>query len=74
MIDRYPLTVAQLRQAREDLAAMKERAEEIFQLMAAGYGPSDRKTVRAGELNAAIQRLQWELERGTSSGADGTTA
>ena len=73
MMDRYPLTVAQLRQAREDLAAMRERAEEISKLMMAGYGPSDRKAVRADELNAAIQRLQWELERGTAN-ADVTTA
>ena len=52
---------------------MKERAEEIAQLMTAGYGPSDRKAVRADELNAAIQRLQWELERGTANAAEATT-
>jgi hypothetical protein len=74
MQDRYPLTVAQLRQAKEDLAAMKERAAEISQLMAAGYGVSDQKAIRADELNAAIQRLQWELERSAGNRADATSA
>jgi hypothetical protein len=74
MQDRYPLTVAQLRQAKEDLAAMKERAEEISQLLAAGYGPADQKAIRADELNAAIQRLQWELERNAGNAAEATTA
>lgn len=53
---------------------MKERAEEIARLMAAGYGASDPKAIRAGELNAAIQRLQWELERSAGSIADATSA
>ena len=50
---------------------MKERAEELSQLMTAGYGGSDPKAIRADELNAAIQRLQSELERsaGNSVGA-----
>jgi hypothetical protein len=73
MQDRYPLTISQLRQAREELAAMKQRAEEISQLMTAGYGDSDPRAIRAGELNAAIQRLQWELDRSGGT-ADSTTA
>ena len=48
---------------------MKDRAEEIAKLMAAGYGVSDPRAVRAGELNAAIQRLQWELERSSANSA-----
>jgi len=74
MLDRYPLTVSQLRQAKEELAAMKQRAEEISQLMTAGYGDSDSRAIRAGELNAAIQRLQWELDRSGGNSADSTTA
>jgi hypothetical protein len=73
MQDRYPLTISQLRQAREELAAMKQRAEEISQLMTAGYGDSDPRAIRAGELNAAIQRLQWGLDRSGGT-ADSTTA
>ena len=74
MQDSYPLTIAQLRQAKEDLSAMKEQAEQISRLMAAGYGASDPKAVRADELNSAIQRLQWELERSAGTSADATTA
>lgn len=74
MEDRYPLTVAQLRQTREELAGMQERAGEIARLMTAGYGASDPKAIRAGELNSAIQRLQWELERSAGGSADSTTA
>ena len=74
MQDRYPLTVAQLRQAKEELSAMQERSEEIARLMAAGYGASDPKAIRAGELNSAIQRLRWELERSAANNADATTA
>ena len=74
MQDRYPLTIAQLRQAKEDLAEMQERAEEIARVMAAGYGASDPKSVRAGELSSAIQRLQWELERSADNNADASHA
>ena len=74
MQNRYPLTIAQLRQAKEELAAMQKQAEEISQLLAAGYGASDPKAIRAGELNAAIQRLQWELERSAGSSADATSS
>jgi hypothetical protein len=74
MQDRYPLTVAQLRQTNEDLAAMQARAEEISRLMAAGYGASDPKAIRAGELHSAIQRLQWELERSAGNSATEATS
>ena len=53
---------------------MQERAEEISRLMSAGYGVSDPKAIRAGELNSAIQRLQWELERSAGNIAEATTA
>ena len=53
---------------------MKEQAEEISQLMVAGYGASDPKAIRAGELKAAIQRLQWELERSTGDSAYATSS
>ncbi|MEO8594349.1 MAG: hypothetical protein ABI759_13615 [Candidatus Solibacter sp.] len=70
MPERYPLTIAQLRQTKEDLAAMKDQADEISRMLSAGYGDADPKSIRAGELNSAIQRLIWELERsGISAGA-----
>ena len=74
MPDRYPLTIAQIRQTKEDLEAMKEQAEEISRLIAAGYGDADPKAIRAGELNSAIQRLIWELERSGVGSADATNA
>ena len=74
MPDQYPLTIAQLRQAKEDLTAMQERAEEISRLMTAAYGSSDSRAIRAGEVNAAIQRMQWELERNAAASADATSA
>ena len=74
MPDRYPLTIAQLRQTKEDLVAMKEQAEEISRLIAAGYGDADPKAIRAGELNSAIQRLIWELDRSGSGSADASIA
>jgi len=42
---------------------MKERAEEIAHLMEAGFGRGHQKSIRAGEMNAAVERLQWEFER-----------
>jgi hypothetical protein len=67
MPDRYPLTIDQVRQVKNDLDGMRARAEEISQLMQAGYGDADRKFIRAEEVNAAIQRLQWELERNSAT-------
>jgi hypothetical protein len=63
MTERYLPTIDQIRQAKLDLAEMKERAEEISRFTSAGYGESDRRTVRAQELVAALQRLIWEIER-----------
>ena len=53
---------------------MKDRAEEISKLMVAGYGISDARAIRAGELNAAIQRLQWELDRSDRDSSEAATA
>jgi hypothetical protein len=63
MAERYPLTVEQMRQTNRDVAAMTEHAEEIAQLLLAGYGEHDRRTIRAQEVHAALVRLQTELGR-----------
>ena len=63
MPEHYPLTNEQLQQIKRDLAEMKARAEEIAHLMEAGFGQEHQKSIRAGEVNAAVQRLQWEFER-----------
>jgi hypothetical protein len=49
----------------EGLRAMKEQAEATYRLISAAYGDADPKAIRAGEVSAAIQRLIWELERGS---------
>ena len=63
MPSRYPLTIEQLREINRDLADMKVRAEEMLNLMGAACGEADQRAVRAQELAAAIQRLQWAIER-----------
>lgn len=63
MDKRYPPTIDQIRQAKQDLAEMKERSEAIAGFMSAGYGPDDPRAIRAQEVAAAFQRLLWEIER-----------
>jgi hypothetical protein len=63
MADRYPLTIEQVRQTIQDVAAIAAQAGEIAQLMCACYGESDQRTIRAQEAHAAIQRLQIEMGR-----------
>ena len=73
MPERYPLTIAQLRQTREDLVTMKDQAEILSRLISAGYGETDPKAIRAGEVSSAIQRLIWEFDRDSES-SDVTSA
>ncbi len=51
---------------------MRVRAEEISHLMKAGCGESDPRTLRAEELSAAVQRLQWAMERASKGETPGT--
>ena len=69
MADRYPLTIEQLRQTREDLATITEQAEQIAGLMLACHGESDQRTIRAQEAHAALVRLQMEMGREHAKGA-----
>ena len=64
---RYPLTLDQVRQANADICEIAQRAEELAQLLCAGYGECDSRAVRAQEAHAAIQRLQWEMDRQRSA-------
>ena len=63
MFSKHPLTLEQGRQMGRDLDEMKIRAEEMAQLASGGFGPKDQRTIRAEELVAAIQRMQWAIER-----------
>jgi hypothetical protein len=48
---------------KHDLEEMKVRSDEMASLLAAGLGDEDQRTLRAQEVSAAIQRLQWAMER-----------
>ena len=63
MPDHEPLSIRQLQQVQEDVAELTGRAEKITKYMLAAYGPEDPRAVRAQEVSAAIQRLQWATER-----------
>jgi hypothetical protein len=58
-----PLSVSQGVQLDRDLTEMRNRAEEISNLIAASFGSCTDIAIRAGEVDAALQRLQWCLER-----------
>src|SRR5262245_9933002 len=68
MPSHHPLTGDQLRSINQDIAEMRKHADKVLQLMTAGYGESDERTIRAGELNAAIQGLEWAMERSEQAG------
>jgi hypothetical protein len=68
-MDRYPLTVDQLRDTIRDLNSMTDQAETIAHLMLACYGEQDRRTIRAQEAHAALVRLQTELGRDQAQSA-----
>jgi hypothetical protein len=63
MSDQEPLSIRQLQQVQEDVAELADRAGKITKHMFAAYGQEDPRVVRAQEVGAAIQRLQWEIER-----------
>lgn len=60
---RYPLTIEQSAQLRDDLALVEERLQGIVVLMRACHGEQSQVAIRAEETAGALQRLQWELER-----------
>ena len=68
--EHYPLTNDQLRDIQRDVVQMNTRADELAQLLAAAFGEADERTIRAKEIDAAFQRLQWAMHR--SNGAKAT--
>lgn len=60
---RYPLTIEQSAQLREDLALIEERLQAIVVLMRACHGEQSQAAIRAEETAGALQRFKWELER-----------
>ena len=59
----HPLTIEQRTQLERDLNAVQERLQNITVLMHACYGDESQPAIRADEVDAALQRLKWELER-----------
>jgi len=59
----HPLTDEQQAQLRDDLTLVEERLRDIAVLMRACYGEDSQAAFRADEVNAALQRLKWQLER-----------
>jgi hypothetical protein len=72
----YALSVSQSAQLDRDLTEMRDRAEEIANLVAASFGCDTNIAIRAAEVDAALQRLQWCLdrERAAKSGILSATA
>jgi hypothetical protein len=62
-IHHYPLTGEQRTQLEQDLKLIQERLQAIDVLMHACYGDDSQAAIRADEVDAALQRLKWELER-----------
>lgn len=59
----HPLTSEQRIQLREDLDLVEERLQNIAVLMHACYGDEGQAAIRADEVDGALQRLKWELQR-----------
>jgi hypothetical protein len=59
----HPLTPEQRTQLREDIALVEERLQNIAVLMHACYGDENQVAIRADEVDGALQRLKWELDR-----------
>ena len=62
-IHRHPPTVEQRRRLDQDITIVQERLQNISVLMHACYGDESQAAIRADEINGALQRLKWELER-----------
>ena len=61
--EHYPLSHDQLQDVQRDILEMNARADELAQLLAAAFGEADQRTIRAKEIDAAFQRLQWAMQR-----------
>ena len=60
--EHYALSNDQLQVVQRDILEMNARADELAQLLAAAFGEADQRTIRAKEIDAAFQRLQWAMQ------------
>ena len=63
MAERNPMTFQQRQVLKQDLAELREKLAEVVSLIHACYGEKQEPFVRAEETAAALQRLEWALER-----------
>ena len=67
MQEHFAPSIDQLRELESQLDSLLEDSARINRLLTAAYGMQDQRAIRAGELNAAVQRLITELERGSKA-------
>jgi hypothetical protein len=60
---REPATAEQEAELSRSLNALQNTCTETLDLVTVMYGPDDKRTIRAGELCNALQRLIWDLNR-----------
>ena len=63
MARRHSMTVQQRALLAQDLAETRSKVEGIVDLMRTCFGEDADAFVRAQEVGAALQRLEWALER-----------
>ena len=63
MAERQPMSIQQRRILKQDLTELREKLAEVVSSIRAGYGENTEPFVRAEETAAALQRLEWVLER-----------
>ena len=59
----HPPTTEQRSDLRADLIIVEERVQNIAILMHACYGDENQAAIRADEVDGAVQRLKWALDR-----------
>jgi hypothetical protein len=59
----HPLTPEQRTQLQEDFALLEDRLQNMAVVMHACYGDESQIAIRADEVDGALQRLRWELDR-----------
>jgi hypothetical protein len=63
MAERYPMTIQQRQVLQQDIAELREKLAEVVSLVRVCFGENKEAFVRAEETAAALQRLEWVLER-----------
>jgi hypothetical protein len=71
--ERVTPTAGQLELLSQAVSRLRETADEIRDLLQTIYGEADPTSQRSFQTLAAVQRLQWEIQR-KSSGAKSATA